>query len=146
MTRHQLGISSLGAIDLLCCTGLNFKIRNAIKSGPAREQAMNKILVILASLVMATTAKAQDAAPVSPPKPVLRRPVVSLYCLPVSAGFLESEAKASDEMKKCSTGDTIVVPARSAGAIARMCDFSKSIVALGDNVVCAMVLPERASR
>jgi hypothetical protein len=27
-------------------------------------------------------------------------PAISGYCLPVSAGFLESEAKASDEMKK----------------------------------------------
>lgn len=103
---------------------------------------MNKILVVLTSILISPAAKAQDVATAPPRKPAPR----SFYCLPVSAGFLESEAKASDEMKKCSAGDTIVVPARSAGAIARMCDFSKSIVAVGDNVVCAMVLPERASR
>ena len=107
---------------------------------------MNKILVVFASILVAAAAKAQAPASAPQPKPALPRPVVSLYCLPVSAGFLESEAKASDEMKKCSAGDTIVVPARSAGAIARMCDFSKSIAAVGDNVVCAMVMPERASR
>jgi hypothetical protein len=64
----------------------------------------------------------------------------------VSAGFIESDAKASDEMKKCSRGDTIVIPARNPGAVARMCDFSKSIVALAENVVCVMVFPERGSK
>jgi hypothetical protein len=49
-------------------------------------------------------------------------------------------------MRKCARGDTIVIPARSAGAVARMCDFSKAIVALGENVVCAMVFPERGSK
>ena len=103
---------------------------------------MNKILVVLASILIISAAKAQAPAAAPQSKLSLR----SSYCLPVSAGFLESEAKASDEMKKCSAGDTIVVPARSAGVIARMCDFSKSIIVLGDNVVCAMVFPERASR
>jgi hypothetical protein len=107
---------------------------------------MNQILVVLASVLIISAAKAQAPAAAPQSKPPLRRPVVSSYCLPVSAGFLESEAKASDEMKKCSAGDTIVVPARSAGVIARMCDFSKSIIVVGDNVVCAMVFPERASR
>ena len=107
---------------------------------------MNKILVVLASILIISAAKAQAPAAAPQSKLSLRRPVVSSYCLPVSAGFLESEAKASDEMKKCSAGDTIVVPARSAGVIARMCDFSKSIIVFGDNVVCAMVFPERASR
>ena len=107
---------------------------------------MNKILVLLAAILTMPAAEAQAPAAVPQPKPALRPPVISLYCLPVSVAFLESEAKASDEMKKCSAGDTIVVPARSAGAIARMCDFSKSVVAVGDKVVCAMVLPERASR
>ena len=113
---------------------------------------MNRVFVLLVStlivlsVLIVPAAKAQDpTVPVQRKLPV-RPPVASLYCLPVSAGFLESEAKASDEMKKCSAGDTIVVPSRSAGAIARMCDFSKSVVAIGDNVVCVMVLPERASR
>jgi hypothetical protein len=106
---------------------------------------MNRVLVLLVSALFVAAAEAQ--APTPPPRKLpVRAAVASLYCLPVSAGFLESEAKASDEMKKCSAGDTIVVPSRSAGAIARMCDFSKSIVTVGDNVVCVMVLPERASR
>ena len=100
----------------------------------------------LFALIAATGANAQ--APVAAPKLPSRGPPppVSGYCLPVSAAFLESEAKASEEMRKCARGDTIVIPARSAGAVARMCDFSKAIVALGDNVVCAMVFPERGSK
>jgi|SRR5579871_1158236 len=107
---------------------------------------MNKILFVLISVFIACAAKAQTPPPVQERKPIPRPPIASLYCLPVSAGFLENEAKASDQMRKCSAGDTIVVPARSAGAVARMCDFSKAIVAVGENVVCTMVFPERASR
>lgn len=115
-------------------------------SNRTKKATMNRVFVLLVSALIVPAAKAQDpTVPVQRKLPV-RPPVASLYCLPVSAGFLESEAKASDEMKKCSAGDTIVVPSRSAGAIARMCDFSKSVVAIGDNVVCVMVLPERASR
>jgi hypothetical protein len=99
----------------------------------------------LFTLIAATGANAQ--APVAAPTlPSRAPPPVSGYCLPVSAAFLESEAKASEEMRKCVRGDTIVIPARSAGAVARMCDFSKAIVALGENVVCAMVFPERGSK
>ncbi len=97
----------------------------------------------LFALFAATAANAQAPAGKPTFRPVLS---VSAYCLPVSAGFLESEAKASEEMRKCSRGDTVVIPARSAGSVARMCDFSKSIVMVGDNVVCAMVFPERGSK
>jgi hypothetical protein len=111
---------------------------------------MKKALVLfiaLSILIAMSRAQAQSPAPVPQFGPNSRAlPPVSSYCLPVSAGFLESEAKASDQMKRCSRGDTIVVPARSAGAVARMCDFSKAIVAVGDNVVCVMVFPERSSR
>ena len=102
-------------------------------------------LLTLFALIAATGANAQ--APVAAPTlPSRAPPPVSGYCLPVSAAFLESDAKASEEMRKCARGDTIVIPARSAGAVARMCDFSKAIVALGENVVCAMVFPERGSK
>ena len=103
-------------------------------------------VLLFFALAAATEANAQT--PVLPPKAPGRvpPPPASAYCLPVSAGFLESEAKASEEMRKCARGDTIVIPARSAGAVARMCDFSKAIVALGDNVVCVMVFPERGSK
>jgi hypothetical protein len=60
--------------------------------------------------------------------------------------FLESDAKGSDEVKKCARGDTVVIPAKNAGAVARMCDFSKAIVALGENVACVLVSPERVSK
>jgi hypothetical protein len=97
----------------------------------------------LFALFAATAANAQTPTVKPTSRPV---PPVSAYCLPVSAGFLESEAKASEELRKCSRGDTVVIPARSAEAVARMCDFSKSIVMVGDNVVCAMVFPERGSK
>jgi hypothetical protein len=99
----------------------------------------------LFALIAATGANAQTPV-AAPTLPSRAPPPVSSYCLAVSAAFLESEAKASEEMRKCARGDTIVIPARSAGAVARMCDFSKAIVALGENVVCAMVFPERGSK
>jgi hypothetical protein len=95
------------------------------------------------ALFVASSASAQAPPPKSPARPLL---IVSAYCLPVSTGFLESDTKASEEMRKCSRGDTVVIPARSPGAVARMCDFSKAVVALGDNVVCVLAFPERASR
>jgi hypothetical protein len=119
------------------------------------------LFVAISSAVLLSHVQAQTQPQASAPTPALqttpasqtkslpRAPLPvpqSSYCLPVSAGFLESEAKASDEMKRCSRGDTIVVPARSPGAVARMCDFSKAIVALGENVVCMMIFPERASK
>jgi hypothetical protein len=36
-------------------------------------------------------------------------------------------------------------PARSAGVVERICDFSRPIVGLGDNVACTIVSPERGS-
>jgi hypothetical protein len=72
--------------------------------------------------------------------------IASAYCLPVSAGFLEGDAKASEEVRKCSRGDTVDIPARSPGSVARMCDFSKAVIAVGENVICVQVFPERASK
>jgi hypothetical protein len=95
------------------------------------------------ALLAASSAGAQAPPPQLPARPL---PIASAYCLPVSAGFLESDTKASEELRKCSRGDTVVIPARSPGAVARMCDFSKALIALGENVVCVLVLPERASK
>jgi hypothetical protein len=69
------------------------------------------------ALIAVSSANAQ-----APPTPSAVRPppIASAYCLPVSAGFLESDAKASEELRKCSRGDTVVIPARSLGAVARM--------------------------
>jgi hypothetical protein len=99
--------------------------------------------ITFAALIAASSASAQAPPPQSPARPP---PLASAYCLPVSAGFLESETKASEEMRKCARGDTVVIPARSPGAVARMCDFSKAVIALGENVVCVLVFPERASK
>ena len=95
------------------------------------------IVVSVSRAQTQTQAPAQPLAPTQPkPAPRTAVPSSSAYFLPVSAGFLESEAKASDEMKKCNRGDTIVVPARTPGAVARMCDFSRAIVALGSLCEC----------
>jgi hypothetical protein len=98
-------------------------------------------------------ALAQAPAPTSAPAvPVRSSPKAAAplppsgYCLAASAAFLESETKAFDEMKKCARGDTIVIPAKSASAVARLCDFSKSIVATPDHVVCVILTPERVSK
>ena len=96
------------------------------------------------ALMVASGANAQVPAPAQQPRPTALP--TSSYCLPASAGFLQGDAKASEEMHKCARGDTVVIPAKSPGAVARVCDFSKSIVAIGDNVVCVMVLPERVSK
>ena len=99
--------------------------------------------LIFAVLLAGNSASAQAPPMQAPARPP---PAASAYCLPVSAGFLESDAKASEEMRKCARGDTVVIPARSPGAVARMCDFSKAVIAIGENVVCVLVFPERASK
>jgi hypothetical protein len=102
------------------------------------------------ALMMASAANAQAPAPAQPPKfptrPAGVTTPLSSYCLPASAGFREGDSKAAEEMRKCARGDTVVIPAKNPGAVARFCDFTKSIVAIGDNVACVMVFPERASR
>jgi hypothetical protein len=103
-----------------------------------------RVLTFMA-LLAAYSASAQTPPP-PPLKPVRQPPIVSSYCLPASAAFLESDAKASEELRKCARGDTVVIPARNPGAVARFCDFSKAVISVGDNVVCVLVFPERASK
>jgi hypothetical protein len=97
----------------------------------------------LAAVIFAAEANAQTPAPKPPPRPPAQ---ASAYCLPVSAGFLENETKALEMMQKCARGDTVVIPSRNASSVARICDFSKAIVAAGENIVCTMISPERATR
>jgi hypothetical protein len=96
-------------------------------------------------LALLTVAAARAQAPPSrlPARPL---PAPSGYCLAASAGFLEGDAKAFDEFKKCARGDTVVIPIRSASAVARICDFSKAVVTMGEYVVCVIALPERVSK
>jgi hypothetical protein len=102
----------------------------------------SRALAVTAAIV-ATAANAQAPVPKAPSRPPAQ---VSAYCLPGSAGFLESETKALEEVRKCARGDTIVIPSRNASSVARLCDFSKAIVAAGENIVCVMVSPERATK
>ena len=113
----------------------------------ANGTKMIRYLFMLAFLIAATASHAQSPAPALGPKyPPKSLPPASAYCLAASAAFLESDAKASDEVRKCTRGDTVVIPSRNASAVARMCDFSKAVATLGDNVVCVLVSPERVSR
>jgi hypothetical protein len=107
--------------------------------------------ILLLALLAAPAAQAQTPAAVPaqalPPR-LPARPLLppSGYCLAASAGFLEGDSKAFDEIKKCARGDTVVIPIKSASAVARICDFSKAIVTMGEYVVCVIVLPERVSK
>jgi hypothetical protein len=102
---------------------------------------------IVQAQTMPATSSTPAVTPVSRAAPRVVTPAPpSGYCLAASAAFLESETKAFDELKRCTRGDTIVIPAKSASAVARLCDFSKSIVTTQDHVVCVIVLPERVSK
>lgn len=108
---------------------------------------MRRGIFTLTALLASHAAYAQVAAPAAPTRPAAKpRLPPSSYCLPASAGFLESETKAFEEIAKCARGDTIVIPSRSPSAVARLCDFSKAIVSVGEYVVCVIVLPERPSK
>jgi hypothetical protein len=108
---------------------------------------MLRFAVVFAALMVASGANAQGPAPAQPPKLTTRPAALpSFYCLPASAAFLEGDSRAAEEMRKCARGDTVVIPAKNPGAVARVCDFSKSIVTIGDNVVCVIVFPERGSK
>ena len=111
-----------------------------------RALPCNAVAQAFAAVIFATAAFAQAPAPKLAPRPAAPPAQVPAYCLPGSAGFLESETKALEEVKKCSRGDTIVIPSRNASSVARLCDFSKAIVAAGENIVCTMVSPERATK
>lgn len=55
------------------------------------------------------------------------------------------EARGFAELKKCTRGDTIIIPGSSGSVVARICDFSKAVVAVGGNVIC-VIQAERARR
>jgi hypothetical protein len=105
------------------------------------------VSIVQAQTLPPPPSSALPVTPVSRAAPKMVAPALpSGYCLAASAAFLESETKAFDELKKCTRGDTIVIPAKSASAVARLCDFSKSIVTTQDHVVCVIFLPERVSK
>jgi hypothetical protein len=106
---------------------------------------MIRCAFVLGFFIAVTQVNAQVPAPSSKPR-LASSPPISTYCLPASVAFLESDARASDEVKKCARGDTVIIPSRNASAVTRMCDFSKAIVSMNDNVVCVLVIPERVSK
>jgi hypothetical protein len=107
---------------------------------------MSKWIGIVGALFAVSNAVAQTPPPAPRAPPARVPPPPSAYCLAASAAFLESESKASDELKKCARGDTVVIPAKSASAVAQICDFSKAIVTTNDHVVCVIFGPERVSK
>jgi hypothetical protein len=117
-----------------------------------RQWLLAAVFSLAAGAAQAQTPAAKTSpTSASPPSVVARAsPRIAAppsdYCLAASAAFLENETKAFDELKKCARGDTIVIPAKSASAVARLCDFSKAIVAMPDHVVCVILTPERTSK
>lgn len=45
---------------------------------------------------------------------------------------------ADDIKKRCSAGDTIIIPQSSSGLIAMVCDFAKSITVARSDVICVI--------
>src|SRR5665213_1455399 len=108
---------------------------------------MTRRIITLVAVLASQLVYAQAPAPTPSVKPAAKLHLQpSAYCLPGSAGFLESESKAFEEITKCARGDTIVIPAHSPSAVARLCDFSKAVVSVGEYVVCVIALPERPSK
>ena len=92
------------------------------------------------------TPQPNSAPEIAPRKSRSQPAATSSYCQAGSGGFLMSEAKGYAAIGACSRGDTIIIPGGSTSVIARVCDFSKSIVQVSDNIVCVMVVPERGKR
>jgi hypothetical protein len=67
----------------------------------------------------------------------------SSYCQTASAGFLQSDSAGFAAMSGCSRGDTIIIPGGSTSVVARVCDYSKAIVAAGGVITCSVVSPLR---
>jgi len=67
-------------------------------------------------------------------------PVIhSAYCSSGAGAFTVSdELGFSETRQKCKPGDTILLPGASTGAIAKVCDFSRSVVATAGSVICVL--------
>jgi hypothetical protein len=90
-------------------------------------------LVLLVGIRSADHAWGQTAAPPAP--------TLSAYCSSGAGGFSLSDEQGYAETKqKCKPGDTILLPGDSTGAIARICDFSRSIVSTAGHVICTVAL------
>jgi hypothetical protein len=114
---------------------------------------MTRISILLFATIAASTAFAQAPAPGAPvtarPAPQAATPrapapaASSAYCVAAAAGFMQSDSAGHAALSQCARGDTIILPGQSTNAIARVCDFTRSIVAAGGTVICSIVLPAR---
>jgi hypothetical protein len=70
----------------------------------------------------------------------------SAYCSSGSSAFtISDEQGLSETTQKCRPGDTILIPGASTGAIAKVCDFSRTIVSTAGSVLC-VVASQRSKR
>jgi hypothetical protein len=97
-------------------------------------------LILLVGIRTTDQAWGQMPAPTSP------GPTPSAYCSSGAGAFtLSQEQGFAETRQKCKPGDTILLPGGSTGAIARICDFSRSIVSTDGLVICT-VTSQRSSR
>lgn len=96
--------------------------------------------------MMIFTAAAAYAQPQATPSSGASAKPKSSYCAAGSAGFQKSDAAGIAGLAKCVRGDTIIIPAGDGDVVARVCDFTKSIVTSGGYTVCVMQGEMRASK
>ena len=65
-----------------------------------------------------------------------KAPPGSRYC--TAAPMSATGADLAAGLKKCRVGDVVIINRRGLFAVATRCDFSKSIVAVGDDVICVL--------
>jgi len=95
---------------------------------------MTSVLVFLTSLAFASLAQAQSSETSAP-----------AYCGSGSAALALGSGSAGNRLveirQKCRPGDTIFLPIANPSVIAKVCDFSRAIVATGYDVVCVLTAP-----
>jgi len=138
MDRRQFCLAQTGLVKLLW----KFTMRIAV-------------IAVVTSIACAVTMLGDAIAQVTSPPPLRAvtkpapagTPDGSGYCVSGSAGFLSSEDQGIAESRsKCKRGDSVIIPTAHARIIARLCDFTKSIVPAGGNVVCVLTGADRPER
>jgi hypothetical protein len=88
----------------------------------------------LALLLATTVAEAQQPAPAEP----------AAYCRSAAQALFQASGDSEYAVirQKCRRGDTIAINTGAQGAVfqvARLCDFTKSIVTMGSSIVCVLM-------
>ena len=110
---------------------------------PAARMAASIVIIAIVIDVVAAQSQTPPRAAPRAASPADK----SGYCISGSAGFLISEDQGIAESKsKCKRGDTVIIPAARTRIIARLCDFTKSILTAGENAVCVLTGTDRAER